>query len=535
MKRFVTLLSASLIALSISSCNIGSLSNKEIEVFISTLPLNNTISVGENFKLEASCLNTDNQNIIWESKNTNIVTISSDGVIEGIKAGTGLIYAISEEDDTKSVGLNITVKEVDPYENISVTITNKVDSLFIGENRQIVANVKNDIDNAGVTYSSSNTSVATIDENGIIKAKKVGSTTIRATSASNNKKYDEFILNVSENTSKELVVNIDESTVISTLGVGESHELTATVTNYNSDSSVWWKSSDSTIISVSTKGIIKGIKEGIATISAYSNENRSKFASLTITCTSAIHGYQLVWEDDFNGSSLNENYWNYQIGNGELYGNPGWGNSEQQYYRKENVSLRDGNLVITAKREDYNGYKYTSARIRTNGKVAKTYGRVEAKIKLPKGQGLWPAFWLLPDSSTYGSWPNSGEIDIMEAKGRLLYESSGALHYATESGAHKYDTATNYFPDNEQITDYHIYAVERDENEFRWYVDDNNFLTVSVWSITGKSSSNTAPFDTNFHILFNMACGGHFDGYRNPLDSDLPAEMLVDYVRWYQK
>ncbi len=535
MKRFVTLLSTSLIALSLSSCNVGSLNNKEIEVFISTLPINNTISVGENFKLEASCLNTDNQNIIWESKNTNIVTISSDGVIEGIAPGNGMIYAISEEDDTKSVGLTITVKEVDPYENISVTITNKIDSIFIGENRQVNTTIKNDIDNAGVNYSSSDTSIATIDNNGILKAKKVGQTTIRATSVSNSNKYDEFTLNVKENTSKEIVVNIDENTIISTIGVDEEHQLKATVLNYNSDSSVWWKSSDPSTISVTTKGVIKGIKEGSAVITAASNENRNKTASITVTCTASVHGYQLVWEDDFNGNSLNENYWNYQIGNGDLYGNPGWGNSEQQYYRKENVSVSDGNLIITAKREDYNGYKYTSARIRTNGKVAKTYGRVEAKIKLPKGQGLWPAFWLLPDSSTYGSWPNSGEIDIMEAKGRLIYESSGALHYATENGGHHYDTATNYLPDNEQITDYHIYAVEWDEDEFRWYVDDNNFLTVSTWSITGSSTSTTKPFDTNFHILFNMACGGHFDGYRTPIDSDLPAEMRVDYVRWYQK
>lgn len=535
MNKFVAFLSTSLIVLSVSSCNISNQSNKEIEVFISTLPLNNTIYVGENFKLEASCLNTDNQNIIWESKNTNVVTISSDGVIEGITPGKGMIYAISEEDDTKSVGLNVTVKEVDPYENISVSFVTKIDTIYVGENRQVVATVKNDIDNAGVNYSSSDTSIATIDENGIIKAKKVGTTTIRATSISNNKKFDEFTLNVTENTLNDIIVNIDESSAITTLGVNETHTLTATVLNYNSDSTVWWKSSDTSIISVTNKGVVKGIKEGSATITAASNEDRSKTASLIITCTAAIHGYKLVWEDDFNGTSLNENYWNYQIGNGELYGNPGWGNSEQQYYRKENVSVKDGDLVITAKREDYNGYKYTSARIRTNGKVAKTYGRVEARIKLPKGQGLWPAFWLLPDTSTYGGWPNSGEIDIMEAKGRLLYESSGALHYATESGGHKYDTATNYFPDNEQITDYHIYAVEWDENEFRWFVDDNQFLTVSSWSITGKSSSNTSPFDTNFHILFNMACGGHFDGYKNPIDSDLPAEIHVDYVRWYQK
>ena len=535
MNKFITLLSTSLVALSITSCDIGANQKKEIEVFISTLPLNNTISVGENFKLEASCLNTDNQNIIWESKNTNVVTISSDGVIEGITPGKGMIYAISEEDDTKSVGLNITVKEVDPYDNISVTISNKISSLFIGENKQIVTTVKNDIDSAGVTYSSSDTSVATIDENGILKAKKVGSTIIRASSVSNTKKYDEFTLTVTENKTNEIIVNFDETSVITSLGVGESHTLKAIVSNYNSDSSVWWKSSDSSIISVSTSGVIKGIKEGSATITAASNEDRSKTASLVVECTAAIHGYKLVWEDDFSGTSLNENYWNYQIGNGELYGNPGWGNSEKQYYRKENVSVKDGDLVITAKREDYSGYKYTSARIRTNGKVAKTYGRVEARIKLPKGQGLWPAFWLLPDTSTYGNWPNSGEIDIMEAKGRLLYESSGALHYATENGSHKYDTGTNYFGDNEQITDYHIYAVEWDENEFRWYVDDNQFLTVSTWSITGKSSSNTSPFDTNFHILFNMACGGHFDGYREPVDSDLPAEMHVDYVRWYQK
>ncbi len=271
-----------------------------------------------------------------------------------------------------------------------------------------------------------------------------------------------------------------------------------------------------------------------------------KYAVLALILTSLVacdnkpnnvHGYELVWEDDFDSQTLNESNWNYMLGDGSDYNIPGWGNNELQYYRKENVSIQKGNLVITAKKESFGNKEYTSARINSKGKVSALYGRIEARMSLPLGNGLWPAFWMLPEADTpYGEWPHSGEIDIMEARGRVSDMTSGALHYSsTGGGEHLYQTKLNIFRES-TIEDYHIYAVEWDENEMRWYADDNNFMTIASrgWHTFADKESDTAPFDTKFHILFNLAIGGNFDGGVAP-DADFEsAELKVDYVRIYQ-
>lgn len=259
--------------------------------------------------------------------------------------------------------------------------------------------------------------------------------------------------------------------------------------------------------------------------------------SISTSVTPEPSKYKLKWEDNFDGGSLNEQYWNYMYGDGSDYGiSWGWGNGELQSYEKENVSLRDGNLVITARRQSSRGKEYTSARITTKDKISTTYGRVEARMTLPVGQGLWPAFWMLPDSNTpYGGWPHSGEIDIMEARGRLKGETTGALHYSDLNGAHQYQSGVNYFSGTD-LTAWHVYAVEWDKNQIKWFVDDNNFMTITAdrWSTQANPSSLTAPFDSDFHILFNFAIGGQFDGFVAPDASFQSAEMKVDYVRIYE-
>lgn len=524
----VTLVSCSLLP---SSNTSNSKTIGEIEVYFTNVPLNNEIKVGENYQLEADVLNSDNHNIIWECKNERVLSITPTGVIEGLNVGTATVYAISEEDETKSISIVISVVEANPLDDIKVSLNFVNKEIYIGETFQLIATVTGTTDNS-VIWTNSDNSVATF-ENGIVKALKVGKTIITATSNENLKKSASCTVYVKENESKEIVVSINPISFES-LGIDETQTLSATVTNYIINSGVTWSSSAASIISVEQTGIITGKSSGTAVITATSKENSSKSATISIKCVEAKNGYKLVWADNFDGTSLNEDYWNYQIGDGTQYGITGWGNSEAEYYRKENVSVSEGNLIITAKKESYGGYQYTSARIRTNGKVAKTYGRVEARIKLPKGQGLWPAFWMLPDDTSYGNWPNSGEIDIMEVRGRLLYESTSALHYATSNGNHTYQTGTYYFPDGVDITQFNVYGIEWDKNEIRWFVNDNVFFTMSMWSITGMDQSNTKPFDVNFHILLNMAVAGHFDGYRYPDDSDLPANMYVDYVKWYQ-
>lgn len=260
-------------------------------------------------------------------------------------------------------------------------------------------------------------------------------------------------------------------------------------------------------------------------------------------------GLVLIWNDEFDGDSLDTSKWSYQYGTGDLYGLDGWGNEEREYYtdRTENVRVEDGKLILTAIKEEkaYEGMRYTSGRIRTvtdDGEelFSTVYGRIEARIKMPVGEGLWPAFWMLPvDETIYGGWAASGEIDIMEARGRLPEEIGGTLHYGKNWPNNTYKGEEYQFPEGTDIADYHTYALEWEPGEMRWYVDDECYYTQDKWFSQGKYSgteyTTPAPFDVPFYILFDLAVGGTFDAEADLSKAEFPAEMLVDYVRVYQK
>lgn len=255
--------------------------------------------------------------------------------------------------------------------------------------------------------------------------------------------------------------------------------------------------------------------------------------------------YQLVWADEFDGTALDESVWGYQLGRGE--GNDNWGNNEQQFYTNEtdNVFVENGMLTIRGKREDYTGWNpvrnrnetadYTSARILTRGKFFTTYGRIEARISMPVARGLWPAFWMMPENSVYGGWPKSGEIDIMEAKGRLPNQYGGAIHFGNPWPNNQYLTTGDYtFPENKTIEDFHIYAVEWEYGMLRWLCDDVVTGTMTSGWFTPEATF-PAPFDRDFHIILNFAIGGNFDGNRLPPENWQSGDMKVDYVRVYKK
>ncbi|GLX70186.1 hemoblobin-interacting domain-containing protein [Paenibacillus glycanilyticus] len=257
--------------------------------------------------------------------------------------------------------------------------------------------------------------------------------------------------------------------------------------------------------------------------------------------------WSLVWSDEFNGDAVNPDTngvdltkWGYQEGNGSEYGVADWGNNEQQYYRKQNIAVdpTTGNLVITAKKETFNGKPYTSGRLWTSNTFTKAYGKFEARMKLPEGSGIWPAFWMMPADSEYGGWAASGELDIMEARGRLPHEVGGTIHYGKNAPNNKATGAAYTFPEGESISGYHTYSVEWEPGEIRWYVDGNLYQTVNNWNSWGADQPDKyaypAPFDKPFYIILNLAVGGQFDGNRLPADSDLPAKMEVDYVRAYE-
>lgn len=237
--------------------------------------------------------------------------------------------------------------------------------------------------------------------------------------------------------------------------------------------------------------------------------------------------YILVWEDQFNGSEVDTEKWEFQIGDGSNYGLWKWGNNEEQYYRKENARVFNGKLLIKAVAEDFEAYKYTSARMRTKGKADFKYGKVEALIRMADTEGLWHAFWLLPSSPSQ-NWPMSGEIDIMEFIGNAPNEILNTLHFADNFDNHKYIGSSVPF---ERDNNFHLYGVEWDENKIIWYFDE-----VETFSVirSNPEIANTWPFDAEFHIILNTAVGGNLGGTVNSGALNSSKYMEVDYVKLYQ-
>jgi len=240
----------------------------------------------------------------------------------------------------------------------------------------------------------------------------------------------------------------------------------------------------------------------------------------------------LVWRDEFNAAQLDPESWFFEAGDGSQYGNPGWGNTELQWYLPNSAQLENDSLVITARHEVSNGKNYTSARLHTRDRFAFRYGRVEARIRLPAGQGIWPAFWLLPQDNVYGRWAASGEIDIMEAVNLGVAGNNtvhGTIHYGGATPGNLY-SGGEYLVPMDATSNFHEYAIEWDPTEIRWYVDDVLYSMKDAWSSTG--ADYPAPFDQHFYILLNVAVGGNWPGSPDA-STVFPETMEVDYVRVY--
>ncbi|WP_394200919.1 family 16 glycosylhydrolase [Shewanella waksmanii] len=297
------------------------------------------------------------------------------------------------------------------------------------------------------------------------------------------------------------------------------------------------------------------------------------------TATSAANSsldtpqWQLVWSDEFDASEIDESKWSFEV---NCFGG---GNQEQQCYtaRKDNAYISQGKLVITAKAESYSGpamqddspeydandtsrpQAYTSARLRTVDKGDWTYGRFEIRAKLPKGQGTWPAIWMLPSDWEYGGWAASGEIDIMEAvnlgtasdrANAPLNEREtrvhGTLHYGRPWPENVYSGSAYRLPnDVSPADDFHTYAIEWQQGEIRWYVDDVHYATQtqSDWysqqQVNGQwvTAHSSAPFDQPFHLILNLAVGGNWPSQVNEKGVDasvFPQSLVIDYVRVYE-
>lgn len=240
---------------------------------------------------------------------------------------------------------------------------------------------------------------------------------------------------------------------------------------------------------------------------------------------------KMVWSDEFNYKGLPDSTkWGYDKGTG-CPQNCGWGNNELQYYtvnRLENTRVEDGKLIIEAKKEDFEGQKYTSTRLISRNKGDWKYGRFEIKAKLPEGKGMWPAIWMLPTKWAYGGWPHSGEIDIMENVGYLPDSVYGSVH----TGAFNHVKGTQKtagLQRSDLSKAFHVYGIEWTENDMTFFIDGTKYLTFPK-----GANSEEWPFDRDFHLLLNIAVGGNWGGKYGVDDSVFPQKMIVEYVRVYQ-
>jgi beta-glucanase (GH16 family) len=239
---------------------------------------------------------------------------------------------------------------------------------------------------------------------------------------------------------------------------------------------------------------------------------------LAVTAQVKAQNWQLVWQDEFTSGISAD--WVFETGTGS----GGWGNNEQQYYRSENATVSNGQLVITARREAFGGMQYTSARMKTQGKKSWKYGKIEARIAMPSFQGVWPAFWMLGDNITSVGWPSCGEIDIME------HVNTGGQVFGT---VHWSDPNNNYASyggnTTTSVTAFHNYTIEWDATLIKWFVDGVKFHEVNI----ANGVNGTSEFHNNFFLLLNLAIGGNWPGFT--IDNNaFPASMYVDYVRVYQ-
>ena len=237
-------------------------------------------------------------------------------------------------------------------------------------------------------------------------------------------------------------------------------------------------------------------------------------------------GKSLVWSEEFDQSTLDMNSWNYETGG---Y----WFNNELQYYRggTANTALQNGKLVITAKKETYQNREHTSARLTTEGKVEYKYGRIDVRGKLPKGQGIWPAIWLLGNDLSSVGWPACGELDMVELLGHTPQTVHGSINYGPQGNSWAYTKTTSYTLPGEDFSDkYHVFSILWEENSIKYYVDDNLYTTYTPNNIVSGQSWR---FNHPFFFILNVAVGGDWPG--NPDQTTaFPQQMLIDYIRVFQ-
>ncbi len=297
----------------------------------------------------------------------------------------------------------------------------------------------------------------------------------------------------------------------------------------NKDSSLQNSESSNSDISL-VENTSNSSTEDSSSLASESSTNSSVSSSLqssssdTSTPNYVPENYSLIWNDEFDGDSLDETKWTYEIGTG----NWGWGNNEQQYYRRENLTVKDGMMTITAKKENFASMKYTSSRIKTQGKFSFTYGYVEARISCPSMSGIWPAFWTLGDKLSTLGWPYCGELDIMEEinSENKVYST---MHW---NNAPYNQYAPVQYGKNitlDDRTNFHTYAMKWTQDKVWTYCDGRVVLDGGLINDDFKKLA----FNNSHFLILNLAVGGNWPGFN--IADNFPQQMVVDYVRVYQE
>ena len=272
------------------------------------------------------------------------------------------------------------------------------------------------------------------------------------------------------------------------------------------------------------------IQQFNSTATIVNDDTRVNFTNAGYDAPTTYAGYTLAWADEFNNGSLDATAWTVEEGDG-CPNICGWGNNELEYYtgRPDNLFFQDGKLVIEAKKESYAGKNYTSSKIVSRGKKVFKYARVDIRAKLPKGKGIWPALWMLPQNNVYGGWPRSGEIDIMELVGHEANKVYGTLHYGPGPGSIQISRNYTLAGGATFNDEFHVFSLEWKLDQIKIFVDGNLFSTV----VKADVGANTWPFNEDFFFIFNLAVGGNWPG--NPdATTYFPQWLIVDYVRVYQ-
>ncbi len=512
-----------------------------------------SLYVGDEFTLNVKRVKPVNasKDVTYKSSNNKVVTVNKKGQVVAKKRGEATIWITSKVNKKVKANCKITVKQ--QVEEIQVT---NIENNMVSVRKGKTCNLKTRItpanaDNKKINYITSNSKVATVSEKGKITAKGYG--TAKVTIQSKDKKAKTVVIVKVPKKPVTQVTNISLASSSVELVEGDKKELGVNIKPDNAtNKEIIWTSSNTGVATV-TNGLVQAVKMGTATITATAADGSGVMAESIInvkkkqdvipnssTSPSNTSGpntnqdYKLVWEDNFNGTQLNQEDWNYE------YHDPGWVNSELQKYTDspDNIYVKDGKLVIQAiKTEDQTGTHYTSGRINTQNKHDYKYGKFEVRAKVPSGKGFLPAFWMMPtDENLYGQWPKCGEIDIMEVLGDQTNKAFGTLHFGEP---HTQSQGSYILNDGDFASEYHNYSCEWEPNEIRFYVDGKLFYTESDWfsKRTGYGEvTYPAPYDQPFYLILNLAVGGNWPGNPdNTTEFGDNAALCVDYVKVYQK